>query len=189
MSPVSEIEAIAAFDSALSQLDDSAARDRVLKWAWDKFSSKPAPSAEPPHEAGKPIRVKSAKAKKVKAKTKSVSKSKSSLSIVKDLKLNPDGKKSFKDFVSEKQPSTNQQKCTVAVYYLQYEIGIEGITFNHIYTCYKDVNWRITDLYNILLLTASRKGWVDTSHTENIKITPHGENLVEHDLPHKTKGK
>lgn len=189
MSPVSEIEAITAIDNALSQLDDSAARDRVLKWAWDKFSSKPAPSAEPLFETGKPIRAKTAKAKKAKAKTKGTSKSKLSLSIVKDLKLNPDGKKSFREFVNEKQPSTNQEKCTVALYYLQHELGMEDITVNHIYTCYKEVNWRITDLYNILVLTASRKGWVDTSNTENIKITPRGENLVEHDLPRKTKGK
>jgi hypothetical protein len=109
--------------------------------------------------------------------------------IVKDLNLSMSDKKSFKDFVNEKKPLSNQEKCTVALYYLQNEIEVENVTVNHIYTCYKNVNWRTVDLRNILFLTASRKGWVNTSDTENITITIHGEALVEHDLPHKLNGR
>lgn len=185
MSPVSEIDAIVALDNALSQLDDPSVRDRVLKWAWDKYSSKPLFSMEPPPAISKPVRTKNTNKKNAKGSAKT----KSSPSIVKDLNLNPEGKKSFKDFIQDKQPTTNQQKCTVSLYYLRFELGIDSITINHVFTCYKTANWRVADLYNVLVLTASRKGWVDTSNMENIGITTHGENLVEHDLPHKAKGK
>jgi hypothetical protein len=182
MSSVNEIEAITILENTLSQLEDPAARDRVLKWAWDKYSTRPSPLTDMATEINKPPR-------KGKKKAKSPAKTKSGPSIVKDLNLNPEGKKSFRDFVQEKQPSTNQEKCTAAIYYLRHELGIDNISINHVFTCYKNANWRVTDLYNILVLTASRKGWVDTSNTENIAITTHGENLVEFDLPHKTKGK
>jgi hypothetical protein len=36
---------------------------------------------------------------------------------------------------------------------------------------------------------AGTSGWLDTSDSEDIKITSSGENLVEHDLPGKAKGK
>lgn len=185
MSPVSEIDAIVTLENTLSQLDDPSVRDRVLRWAWDKFASKPMPSVEGPDDISKPARAKST----IKKNAKGSVKRKTSLSIVKDLNLNPDGKKSFKDFALEKLPSTNEKKCTVALYYLSHELGIENITINHIFTCYKNVNWRVADLYNVLTLIASRKGWADTKSMENIVITTHGENLVEHDLPRKEKGK
>lgn len=185
MSPINEIDAIVALENALSQLDDPSIRDRVLKWAWEKYSSKPLPSMEPPPALGKTVKTKNTTRKNAKGSAKT----KSSPSIVKDLNLNPEGKKSFKDFIQDKLPSTNQEKCTVAIYYLRSELGIDGITINHVFTCYKIANWRVADLYNVLTLTASRKGWVDTSNMDNIGITTHGENHVEYDLPHKAKKK
>ena len=100
MSPVSEIDAITTLENTLSQLEDPATRDRVLKWAWDKFSTRPSPMTDMALEMSKPSRKK-------KKKTKSAAKTKLSPSIVKDLNLNPEGKKSFKDFAEEKQPSSH----------------------------------------------------------------------------------
>ena len=108
--------------------------------------------------------------------------------IIKALNLKPKGKKTFIAFAKEKQPASFEQKCTIAAYYLEKILSIKDISVNHIYTCYKDVNWRVpSDLRNKLSYTSSQKGWLDTSSMANIKLTAHGENLVEQDLPPKTK--
>lgn len=185
MPPLTEIEAITSLDNLLSKLQDGATRDRVLQWAWEKYSTKPSLSLQMLPTAKNLL---SAKSKKhTGRKTKSSRKSKPKLSIVKDLNLSPKGKKSFKQFAQEKQPTTNQEKCTLAIYYLGHELGLSDISINHIYTCYKNINWRVADLYNVLTLTAHRKGWVDTSNMDAIAITTHGENLVDHDLPRQPK--
>ena len=186
MPSISEIDAITTLDNILSELQDSSTRDRVLKWAWDKFATKPLPSLEPPTTASGSGR--SPAKKKIKT-AKSPSKSRPKLSIVKDLNLSPKGKKAFKDFVLEKQPKDNQEKCVVAVCYFRQELGFDAVSINHIFTCYKDCSWRVPDLYNVLAITASKKGWLDTSNMESITITTRGENLVEHDLPRQGKGK
>ena len=191
MSPISEIEAIKNLDDTLSDLQDPATRDRVLQWAWDKFASKTKPQTSQIEleQGGHAKKNKKTKISKAAKKTKSSSKNKSVPTLIKDLNLNPSGKKSFKLFVEDKQPISNQEKCTIAVYYLLHELEIESVSINHIFTCYKNVNWRVGDIYNIVGLTASRKGWLDTSNSNDIKITPHGENLVEFDLPKKSKTK
>jgi hypothetical protein len=191
MSPISEIEAIKNLDDTLSDLQDPATRDRVLQWAWDKFASKAKPQTPQiaVEQGGDNKKSKTTKAKVAK-KTKTSSKNKSSTpTLIKDLNLNASGKKSLKAFVEEKQPNDNQEKCTVAVYYLRHELELESISIDHIFTCYKNVGWRVGNLYNIVRLTASRKGWLDTSNSNDIKTTPHGENLVELDLPKKSKAK
>lgn len=180
MSPKSEIEAFADLENTLSQLEDPKARNRILKWAWDKYSTEQLPKTDKIDEREKPARK----------KRKSTSKSRQSPSIVKELDLSPKGKKSFQDFVEEKQPSSNSEKCTVAVYYLHHELGIENITINQVFTCYRDVKkWKPGDVYDYLAKTASNKGWLDTSNMEDISITPQGEHFVETQLPQKIIGK
>jgi hypothetical protein len=189
MPKITEIKAITTLDNVFSQLQDSVARDRVLKWAWDKFATKSLPSLELSISDKKNVKQRTKEMVKITRRAKSPSKARLRPSIVKDLNLSPKEKKTFKAFVQEKQPKTNQEKCTVAVYYLRQELGLDSVSINHIFTCYKDAKWRVADLYNVLALTASRKGWVDTSNMESIAITTHGENLVEQDLPLKEKSK
>jgi len=38
MAKISEVDALKAIDEALAGLDDQQTKDRVLKWAWDKYS-------------------------------------------------------------------------------------------------------------------------------------------------------
>ena len=187
MSPISEVDAIRALEDALSQVQDPQTRDRVLKWAWDKYSSRPSPAVE---EEPKKGRTKKAgrSSKKATAGHKPRAKAKSNPSIVKDLNLAPKGKKSFGAFAKDKGPRSNQEKCVVAVYYLHHELAIAPLSIDHVYTCFKDAKWRVpADLSNALAVTAHRKGWLDTTDMENITVTPRGENLVEQDLPPKPK--
>jgi hypothetical protein len=109
-------------------------------------------------------------------------------SIVKDLNLRPSGKKTFKAFADEKQPQTHHERCVVAVHYLKNTLGIDGVTVDHVFSCYRDMNWRLpTNFANSLQVTSSLKGWLDTSDMDNIRLTVPGTNFVEHDLPAKAK--
>lgn len=110
-------------------------------------------------------------------------------SQIKELDLTPKGKTSLRDFVAEKQPKTQHDKNVVSVYYLVHELEIkEPITVDHVYTCYRDMNWPVpSNPGNSLALTASRKRYLDTSDLDNIKVAPAGLNRVEHGLPSKAK--
>jgi hypothetical protein len=108
---------------------------------------------------------------------------------VKDLDLAPKGKDSLKDFAEKKKPKTNHDRNVVSVYYLQKIAGIDAVSVNHVFTCFKDMGWREpANLANSLALTANRKRYLDTSNLDDIRLTPAGRNHVEHDLPPKKKG-
>jgi hypothetical protein len=114
----------------------------------------------------------------------------SALTMDKSLNLKPKGKKSITDFMDEKCPSSVMEKSTACVYFLRNELEIAPVTENHVYTCFKRLGWRIPkDLRNMMAQAASKQGWIDTSDYADIKVTPHGENLVEHDLPKKKDDK
>lgn len=184
MSTLSELEVMKIIDDSLSQIDDDSVKDRILKWALSKYSKVNIPVYEAPVNAHK----KQKKVTKKHNQKSSSSKQKSSLSIVKNLNLSPKGKKAFKEFIEEKQPNSDQEKCTVGVYHMQHNLELENISTNHLFTCYKVAKWRVpADLDNTLKVVASQKGWLDTSDGNSIKTTTHGENLVEHDLPKKAK--
>lgn len=183
---MSEVDVLKAVDNALTGLDDGSARDRVLRWAWEKYSSKPVPAAEDDRALEKKRVKKGAPKKKAGAKK---AKGKTTPSIVKDLNLKPRGKKSFDAFASEKKPGSNQEKCTVAVYYLRSELGLSEVSASHVLTCFKHAKWRVpANVPNTLQSTASVQGWLDTGNMEEIKVTTIGDNLVEHDLPKTPKG-
>jgi hypothetical protein len=187
MSPLTEVEAIKVLEDTLSQVSDPTERDRILSWAWQKYSTKPlpAPTTEPLPAKRTKAKKKASSAKKAKAGAKGHPKP----TIVKDLNLKPKGKTPFAEFAKAKLPKTNQEKCTVSVYYLTEELALKAVSPDHVYTCYKDLKWKVpADLYNTLVLTAHRKGWLDTSDMTSIALTTHGENLVEHDLPRPAKG-
>lgn len=111
-------------------------------------------------------------------------KKESSVSLVADLNLRPKGKKTLREFYADKKPATNEQTFAVMLYYLANVLGMSGITPNHIYTAFKDLDIRVPNrLRTVLSNSASRHHWIDTSDKENMKLTIHGENFVEHDLP------
>jgi hypothetical protein len=110
------------------------------------------------------------------------------VSLVADLNLRPKGTKTLREFYGEKKPTTNEQSFAVMTYYLEKVLGISGISPNHIYTGFKDLDLRVpARLRTVISNSASRHAWIDTSDKENIKLTIHGENFVEHDLPSSKK--
>jgi hypothetical protein len=112
----------------------------------------------------------------------------SSATWVKGLDLAPKGKQSFGEFVAEKNPKSQHDRSAASVYYLTEIAEIAPVTSNHVYTCYRDQNWDMPpDLRTSLFLTASKKGFIDTSNLEDIKIEPRGVNRIERGLPAKKK--
>ena len=109
--------------------------------------------------------------------------SKESYSITKDINLSMD-RVTLKQFYIEKNPKSALERNVCFVYYLQKISNLEKIAIGHIYTCYKDLNIQPpAKLRQSLADTASKKGWLDTQSTNDIKLTLKGESFVEHELP------
>ena len=167
-----ELAALKAIDETLSKIQDPDIRNRILKWAYDKYGTITIPSSN--------AEITDEKKKRKKTGRKP---SKPNVTILKGLNLKPSGKKSFSDFTKEKKPSSNREKIIVAIYYLHHELNHSPIDPNAVYTCFKHMGWRVpSNIENELFWLASQRGWLDTSNKHDIKITTHGENFVEHDL-------
>lgn len=107
-----------------------------------------------------------------------------SVGVVKDLGMRPAGKKSFADFIAEKQPRRHNERQVVIVAWLTQEAGISPITVEHVNTCYSEANWaRPADLRNSMQVTSATKRWLDTGDMADIKLTTPGEDEVRHNLP------
>ena len=118
------------------------------------------------------------------SKKKKSSKGSASGSIAKDLDLSGGGKvQRLKDFFGQYKVSSNFERNLIFVYYLQHKLKIKGITLDHIFTCYRDVGVKVpAALQQSLWDTTNRKGWLDTSSSENIRVTVPGMNFIEHDM-------
>jgi len=119
-------------------------------------------------------------------KTKKPASKRAVPSIVKELDLSGGGKKKrLRDFYNQYKAGSNFEKNLIFVYYLTHELGMSGITTDHVFTCYRDIPGikAPNALRQSLLDTSNRRGWLDTSSTEDIKVTMPGINYLEHDMP------
>ncbi|SRR6266478_6264796 len=130
------------------------------------------------------------KSSSVGVKKQRVAKQASHPTFVRDLDLKKSGNApGLREFYAQKKPKNFTEENAVFVYYLNRLKEVEGVTTNHIFTCYKEVGARLPGaLYQSLLDTNRKKGWIDTGNMNRILISPIGENFVEHDLPRKEKG-
>lgn len=136
----------------------------------------------------KPPMTKKKTGKKKTGKKKTTTVKKQSYTILKDLNLRNGDGQSFKEFVEEKNPSSAIDFNAVAVYFLKETLELEGVTINHINTCYKEVKRKPPgDLLQSIRDTSSNKyGYIDNADSSDIKMPHIGASFVEHDLP---KGK
>ena len=138
-------------------------------------------------EGAKPKRPKRSKRGTEKGRKGKPKRRPSKIGIVKDLSLRPKGKKSFMDFAAEKAPSDHYDKTIVCVFWLTEIAGVNA-SAEAVNTCYQGADWkRPADLRNALQQTASKKGWLDTADSDEIKLTVPGEDRVRHDLPKPAK--
>jgi hypothetical protein len=117
-------------------------------------------------------------------KKRTSSRGSASGSIVKSLNLSGGGKvERLKDFYNKYNPSSNYERNLIFVYYLQQKLELEGITIDHVFTCYRDVGIKVPKaLKQSLIDTSANKGWLDTSSTDNITVAISGINYIEHDM-------
>lgn len=186
MKKISEIDALKFIDEFFSKIDDQAMMKRILRWAIDKYA--PDVLLSSVSEKIKPSSTKKKKNSIKKEKIKKKSKTLEQLSIVKDLNLKPQTKKSFVDFANEKKPSAIKEKMVLSTHYLKNKVSIKNINKNHIYTCFKVAGWRIPKNFTNMLHQAGSEGWLDTKNQNDLKITPMGDNLIDYDLPKNSKG-
>lgn len=103
---------------------------------------------------------------------------------VKDINFRPENKISLRDFVAQKAPTNQDEKNLVFVFYLEEHLEISGIEVGHVLSAYDEMGMKppgIPD--NSLMVTASRKRWLDTSDMKAIRTTHSGRNVVQHDMP------
>ena len=186
MTTVSETTVMKTIEDELDKIQDPAARERILRWAWDKFTESKEQMSGPDSKKAK-VNKKRATPRgggDSSARTKATPPS-----IVKDLNLKPQGKESFADFIKKKEPTSQHAQCLVA-YYLRNTAAVKAVGTDHVYTCFKVAGWRVpANLRNVMQVAASTKGWLDTSNMSDIKVTIHGDNYIEHDLKPKSSAK
>jgi hypothetical protein len=91
---------------------------------------------------------------------------------------------SFKGFHDEKKPGSAMEFNTVAVYYLQKLLGLQGVTLDHAYTCYAEVSRKPPGAFRQSFIdTKNKEGWLEFDDSGNLTIPHRGTVFVEHDLP------
>lgn len=113
------------------------------------------------------------------------SKTTRSYQIVSSLNLRPSGKKSLEDFYAEYPVKDYYGYNLLFVYYLEKVLNEKSININHLYTCYKALNIKVPNIYQSIADTKKRKGWIDSSNMNDLKVCTLGENYLEHDLKNK----
>ena len=179
---MNELDAMKTISDTLDKLSADELL-RVLAWVTAKYGGAASPIGASP--AAPELKPSPATVSTKSPPKKAGKKAKPIISMDKSLNLAPSGKKNAGQFAAEKQPANLLHKCVVAAYYLREFIDGEKVTVSGVYTFFKALGWPLpADLKN-KLSQAGTAGWLDTSDFEDIKITPIGENLVEHSLPAK----
>ena len=107
------------------------------------------------------------------------------MEVIKNLDLVGGGKKeSLSGMLERLKPTSNFERNLIFVHYLGEVCGIESVTYDHVYTCYHmTADTKIpAHLRQSLWDTSRRRGWLDTVSLEDISITTHGINYLEHDM-------
>ena len=110
---------------------------------------------------------------------------KSNTKMVKDLDLSGrDCKSSLKDFYAQYKVKSNFEKNLIFLYYLKNVMNEEEVGIDHIFTCYRNLNGiKIPgNLEQSIRDTRTKKSWIDYKKIEDLSLTVHGINYVEHDI-------
>ena len=84
---------------------------------------------------------------------------------------------------TEAHPAKNAvHKSVVVVYWLAKELGVSPLGVDHVYSAFKTLAWPIPASLLNTLQKAGTENFLDTKKSTDIKLTTHGENLVEFEL-------
>lgn len=90
---------------------------------------------------------------------------------------------SLNEFMATKRTSSNVQITTLFIYYLEQILDIKDITIDHVFTCYKHMEYYIPKnlQQNLTDASSSKFGYINRRNSK-YSITIIGINLVERDL-------
>jgi hypothetical protein len=184
-------KAVNAFNSETVQQEAFSALVAAFEGKRHTAKHVSAPAADPEPEPEAPSKEKAAPTGGNGKPRKAAKGKGTGWTFLKDLDLRPKGKQSLEAFVEEKQPASNEDKYAVVVYYFSEIAELPAVSTSHVGSAFRLMkNWREPgDVSASLRITSSRKGTLDTSNLESIKITPTGRNFVEHELPPAPKAK
>ncbi|HVD97007.1 MAG TPA: hypothetical protein VNB90_02310 [Cytophagaceae bacterium] len=180
-----ELKALLSCTQALDVLTPEA-RQRVLDYISSRF--KITPLTQPKKNNQEELKEEKTPEKENESSKKTIKTKQAARKVSKNFKVEeinfyPDGKEKLKDFYNKYSPKNFFEKNLLFVYYLKEIINVETITPDHIYSCYKHTGQKVPgNLYQSLVDTGIRKGWIDTKNTSNIGLLIHGENYVEHEM-------
>ncbi len=94
---------------------------------------------------------------------------------------------SLKDFYNQYKVKSNLEKNLMFLYYLKNIMNEEKIGINHIFTCYRNIDGvKIPgNLEQSIRDTRTSKSWIDYKRINELSITVHGINFIEHDIKKK----
>jgi hypothetical protein len=104
-----------------------------------------------------------------------------------DVDFYPNGSQPLKEFVAEKQPKTDKDKCLVFCVYLQETLKLVPYGAGHIMAAFNEIDHEIpadlpATLRNMRVGKKGSKGFLDITDLENIRVTTNGLNRVRHQL-------
>lgn len=113
---------------------------------------------------------------------KSKSTSSKDLTYLTDYDFRPSGSEGIKEFYEKYKSISNMENNLIFTYYFQEKRKEKEITMNLIYSSYRHIGLKIPSFPQTLIDTKARKGWIDTAHLNDLKVTREGINFIEHEI-------
>lgn len=157
----------------------------------DRFSSitlpapatsetKPPQASPPPiQEISPPVPAKKSVQPVSRAKTKRSGKEEPKFLGDLDLSIGSLGR--LKEFHARYLAKTNYEHNLIFVYYLKEGTGLDEVSEDHIFTCYRTVQVKIPGALRQSLIDTKTKGWI-VVEGGSVRLTTAGRNHLEHDL-------
>ena len=143
-----EIEAMSTCTKVLEELDNES-KKRVIDYVISRFNLSEKVKNTSVEMEGVPHFQENKNDKKNKRKKRSnrstvkSSKSLQSYNLLNDLNLYPTEKESLKDFFEKYTSKSFFDKNLIYVYYMERVAGIQGISVDHVYTCFKKTSQKV----------------------------------------------
>jgi len=102
--------------------------------------------------------------------------------VVKEFYSGEDGKSFLVEMKGYTNPASHQKKVTLFIYLMQ-KVGVENITVNHVFTCYRLLTDKTPEKLKQAITDAKNKrAWIINDSWEDLKVHHKGEEMVEHEL-------
>jgi len=93
----------------------------------------------------------------------------------------------LKEFYALFNVSSGRKATLLFAYFLSEIQKVEGITGDHIYTCFRLVKHKVPKAFQQTIIDCRGKmEWIKIDEEKNIDLTDHGRNQVEHEFKRKT---